>query len=403
MRQPITRRLLTYGALLGCLTAANFVHSTIAESRLVGLAMHQEIGRNIYIGAIHYDELVPRPDNLVGAAGPKVMEYRIIARRTSIRSLMGSILLQGELATGKPPSDSTIEFAGAIMAAVKGSLYAGDSLEIRLNKDASITATLDGLELARTDKREVSDYFLMGWVGERGPSSAFRSSIMNVDIDSSLMSIYSAHAVSQERLAVIVSWSTPLEEPAPEPTVVAQETATSNDIHTATTTLTPPPAEQELQTATVEKSVTTVQDPADEPIQLASLTLTREMIEKAPEGNRVLDAMDAREYSQRLAIFNTEVLHSVHAKIRYPRVAVRRNIQGALELDLSLDKDGNLLDVVVVQSSGHTTLDKSAVKVAADAFNGHPLAEIDPVALAEYSEDGNTLVIPIPVSFILTE
>ena len=116
------------------------------------------------------------------------------------------------------------------------------------------------------------------------------------------------------------------------------------------------------------------------------------------------EIINAMEYSQRLAVFNTSVLRSVYAEIRYPRAAVRRNIQGTLELDLSVDKDGKLLDVSIAVSSGHSSLDKSAIKAANKAFSNKPVQEIDQVARSEYSEEGGeTLIIPIPVSFILTE
>ena len=415
MRKQTKRWLLALSTGLSCLLAANTALSSIAEARLVGLAMHQETGRNIYIGALHYDELVPRPDDIVAAGGPKVMEYRVVARRTSIRSLMGNILLQGELATGTPPDASIIEFAGEIMAAVQGSLYAGDSLEIRLNKDNSTTAALSGVELARTSKREVSDYFLMGWVDEGGPSTKFRSSILSTDIDSSLMSIYSAHAISNERLVVINSWAEPLEVEAPAAVVpppasavaaVTTEASTAS-VQLATTAPALSSAMDEPPAIPESNSMATEQVAVAEPVLLASLSPTQEMILPEPEDTTaavaVVEAMGAMEYSQRLATFNTRILRSVYSHIHYPRAAIRRNIQGTLELDLLVSNEGSVLDITIARSSGHSMLDKSAVKAARKAFEDTPLNEIDQVAITEYSEDGDQLIIPIPISFILTE
>ncbi len=410
MSKQTKRWLLAISVAFSCLLAANTTLSSVGEARLIGLAMHQETGRNIYIGALHYDELVPRPSDIVAAAGPKVMEYRVVARRTSIRSLMGNILLQGELATGMPPNASIIEFAGEIMAAVQGSLYAGDSLEIRLNKDNSSTATLSGLELARTDKREVSDYFLMGWVNEGGPSTAFRSSILSSDIDSSLLSIYNAHATSNERLAVINTWAEPIEAEMPDPAAsavpaVAEVSTASGQLATSIPVLSS--VIDESPTTPETNPVAIKQATAAKPVLLASLSPTQEMILPGPEDKTpaaaAVEAIDAMEYSQRLAIFNTHVLRSVYSHIRYPKSAVRRNIQGTLELDLVVNNKGKLLDINIVRSSGHNMLDKSATKAARQAFKNTPLSEIDQVAIAEYSEDGDQLIIPIPISFILTE
>ncbi|MBE9538691.1 MAG: energy transducer TonB [Proteobacteria bacterium] len=403
MRKQIVRFLLAIGTGLSCLVVANVASAAISEARLIGMAMHHETGRNIYIGALHYDELVPRPDDLMAATGPMAMEYRVVARRTSIRSLMGNVLLQGELATGHPPGASTIEFAGDIMANVKGSLYAGDSLEIRINKDASIVALLGGLELARTKAREVADYFLIGWVGEGGPSTAFRNSILSTEIDRSLMSIYSAHTVSDERLATISAWSEPGDAEAPVAVTVVSAPVAMASAPIEGLVL-PAESKTKLNSADTDTIAgSSVQTGGVEPVLLASLSPSREMMLPEAEDQTAEEAIDAMEYSQRLAEFNTLVLRKVYSHIRYPRAAVRRNIQGTLELDLMVDSEGGVLDITVARSSGHSMLDKSALKAAREAFKEAPLKDIDQVAVAEYSEDGNQLIIPIPISFVLTE
>jgi TonB family protein len=424
MKHYSIRKVLIISAGVCALLAPNLAFTAIEGVRLIGLAMHQDTGRNIYIGALHYDELIPVPNDIVTADGPRSMEYRVVARRTSIRSLMGSVLLQGELATGGAPSQNVSDFAEDIMAAVKGSLYAGDSLEIRLNKDNGVEAILDGQSLASSSDREVSNYFLMGWVGERGPSTAFRSSILATELNSTIQPIYDAHTVSDERIAAIEAWSennnvaatqTNTSSPvavavttkAAASTVptVASAAALSSAPKTASTDLASAPSEMQ-QAAADTTSITPppVQTSASEPILLASAAPTQEMLQPAMTDIDTSEIINAMEYSQRLAVFNMNVLRSVYAEIRYPRAAVRRNIQGTLELDLSVDKDGKLLDVSIAVSSGHSSLDKSAVKAANKAFSNKPVQEIDQVARSEYSEEGGeTLIIPIPVSFILTE
>ncbi len=428
MKDYRIRKALIISAGVCALLATNLAFSAIEGVRLVGLAMHQDTGRNIYIGALHYDELIPVPEDVVAADGPKAMEYRVVARRTSIRSLMGSVLLQGELATGTAPSKTISEFVEDIMAAVKGSLYAGDSLEIRLNKDNTVVAILDGQKLASTTDRQVSNYFLMGWIGERGPSTAFRSSILAPELNPTMLPVYEAHTVSSERIAAIEAWSEKedavainISTPVAVAVAVTSEAADST-VPTIASAAAPLSAENavstdlassstELQEALTDTTIITAQEPSEvqtaltlEPVLLASAAPTQEMIQPVMEDAKASEIIDAMEYSQRLAVFNTSVLRSVYAEIRYPRAAVRRNIQGTLELDLSVGKEGELLDVSIAVSSGHPMLDKSAVKAANKAFSEKPVQEIDQVARSEYSEeDGDKLIIPIPVSFILTE
>ena len=195
--------LLICGSLLA---GSGAVKAASSDFHLVGLAQHQQTGRNIYLGAIYFNQHVPKPADMVGASGPRLMEYRVIARRTSIRSLLGSMILQSEVATGTAPDAATTEFANAILSTVKGSLYAGDSFEVVLSEEDETLAHLNGHEIARADEGSVSDYLLMGWVGERGPSTLFRESMLAQAIDASLLAELEASSFSTQRAAEIAGW-----------------------------------------------------------------------------------------------------------------------------------------------------------------------------------------------------
>ena len=118
-----------------------------------------------------------------------------------------------------------------------------------------------------------------------------------------------------------------------------------------------------------------------------------------PEG---VEALDAMVYSQRLAVFNNMLLRKVYSNINYPRAAVRRSLQGKLEIDMTLNSAGEIQGIEVARSSGHTVLDEAAAKAVKKALKD-PLSDIDPVAVAEYADGDDRLVIPVPVAFILTE
>ncbi|MEH6608288.1 MAG: TonB family protein [Halioglobus sp.] len=423
------RKLLAAGVLGTLISMPTALHAIGPDFRMIGLAVHQETGREIYLGAIHVDKMVPKPSDLVQASGPKVMEYRVVARRTSIRSLLGNILLQGELASGESPSAETADFADMIMSSVQGSLYAGDSLEFLLTADDQTTASLNGYELARIDDGYVFDYLLRGWVDERGPSTAFRASILEDQVSPTLLEAYDAHTASQERLAVVSTWGQP-EEPEPvaveepsvaivddeKPKLVAQveqsEQQTSAtialvDAVVAAADLPQPEPVVTLPELDTSAAVTehTAETTALEPVQLAMASPASAVGELEPAARDLNDiaALDVMEYSQRLALFNSTVLRMVTINIRYPKAAVRRSLQGSLELDLTLQEDGTLNEVVVARSSGYNTLDQAAMRAANKAFKDSTLESIDPVAVAEYGDGGGVLIVPVPVNFILTE
>jgi TonB family protein len=389
---------------------------------MLGLAMHQETGRNIYLGAIYVGTDALNPDNLLEASAPKMMEYRIVARRTSIRSLLGNMLLQSEVAAGYAPSAATAAFADDLLSAVKGSFYAGDSFEITQNKNKHISAQLNGLELVQSKDDGIFDYILMGWIGESGPSTAFRESILRIEADGSMLAAHSAHTPSEGRIALIAGWSA---------TPVAL-TATGGSQSIAATPIDIPAVTQaEVETAPAISLPEQGADPVGDLTQSDSLETDSRLAEILPgkpvqselpvpesaaiamvdgQDESFVDAtvvasngaqsLGVTEYSHRLASFNTALIKLVYSEIQYPRRAVRREIQGALELDITMLEDGSLIQVGIAQSSGHSILDGAAVKAAEKAFKNASLGEIDPVAIAEYGNDGN-LVVPVPVNFIL--
>jgi len=138
---------------------------------------------------------------------------------------------------------------------------------------------------------------------------------------------------------------------------------------------------------------------AAEPVQLASITPTPGLLEELSTA----ESLDIVEYSNRLSQFNTQVLALVTSKLKYPRAAVRRNLQGKLELDLLIAGDGSLLEVEIADSSGHSVLDKSAVRAAQSALKEKGLGDVDPVAVAEYADGSGNIIVPVPVNFVLME
>ena len=226
MGQNLVRGVMLLFICGSLLAGSGAAKAASSDFHLVGLAQHQQTGRNIYLGAIYFDQHVPKPADMVAASGPKLMEYRVIARRTSIRSLLGGMLLQSEVATGAAPDAATTEFANAILSTVKSSLYAGDSFEILLSEEDETLAYLNGHEIARADEGSVSDYLLMGWVGERGPSTVFRASMLADEIDPSLLSDLETGSFSIQRAAEIAGWiGTP--QPGEQPDTVAATTTSA--------------------------------------------------------------------------------------------------------------------------------------------------------------------------------
>ena len=433
---------LTLSLLGFCLPVTGF-GAFDEDMQMVGLAMHQETGRNIFLGALYSDDPAARISNLEQGSGTGVLEHRVVARRTSVRSLLGKLLLQGEVATGKPPGPDTVMFVDDILSLVRGSLYAGDSLTIELTPEATTEASLNGHGLAVSGNQSVFYYFLSAWVGEKGPSTAFRSAILSPSIDSGLMTVYSANDASADRRDEVAGWLRQIEEdsvasldaPTPAGEASAEPVEEEQASDSVAATAEPDSREKDIATAVaagaaaavaastagltaaepvtvevpaVEQVAQVAQEaeaePAVEIAEVAEPAVQLALAAPAAGGIPPVREIDAMDYSRQLGVFNNDIIRRVYSEIRYPRAAVRRSLEGSLELDITLDRSGALVGIEVGQSSGYAMLDKSAMTAATKAFEKKGAGEITAVAIAEYGdrEDG-LVVVPVPVSFILTQ
>ncbi len=62
------------------------------------------------------------------------------------------------------------------------------------------------------------------------------------------------------------------------------------------------------------------------------------------------------------AAFRQQVQAELKRNQSYPRIAQQRGIQGDVGLEISIDNNGNVTNVVVVESSGNDALDRAAIE-----------------------------------------
>ena len=79
----------------------------------------------------------------------------------------------------------------------------------------------------------------------------------------------------------------------------------------------------------------------------------------------------------------------IHGNLKYPPLARKRNIEGAVQFSLLIGKDGTLTDRSLTKSSGSTMLDKAAMELVDSIF---------PLALTHAIDDPVTVRIQIMYS-----
>jgi periplasmic protein TonB len=59
--------------------------------------------------------------------------------------------------------------------------------------------------------------------------------------------------------------------------------------------------------------------------------------------------------------YRNQVAKELKRNQRYPKIAETRGIEGEVKLEISIDQEGNVIDVQVAESSGNDSLDKAAI------------------------------------------
>ncbi|PJE79231.1 hypothetical protein CI610_01802 [invertebrate metagenome] len=86
----------------------------------------------------------------------------------------------------------------------------------------------------------------------------------------------------------------------------------------------------------------------------------QEISEQKQSTQTVLTESKARGLSEEPVLISQPTIVN-QVQPRYPSRCLRRNIEGAVNLELLVNKQGQVIDISILESSGHSQMDKSAV------------------------------------------
>ena len=89
-----------------------------------------------------------------------------------------------------------------------------------------------------------------------------------------------------------------------------------------------------------------------------------------PEDDDKVISLDTRE--SRYASYFARLKHQIEQVWTYPEEAVRRGISGRLTLRFQISKDGNLMNVRLIDNSGYNVLDEAALQAVKTAAPYYP-------------------------------
>lgn len=390
----------------------NYVDNSL---NLNGAAVHSHLQLDYYYAALFSEQTSDNPDSLFAQNNMR-MEFTVLVDEWSKRQFTQywnqSIAINNSDEALDLLDDELVKFNKI----VRNELRRGDRIFISKVPDKGTTLAINGVNMLQSNKEELFTLFLKVWIGQRPPSSGFKSAILGKDgaIDPALVSSYQSLSPSGNRKDEIKSWLkeiTPAKAANTDKQIasqtkkatsvaaikkaakkivasdviatkeVVQKAAVAEQIAIAEPTLTL----ATLKTASVQPTAdtavkdTTTQAAANKDTSVVSAEklapeagsdLTskpnkvepKESSESLVSENTAPAAVEETEADSEnlLLVYHSNLLALTNRKIIYPSSAIQRNRQGKVVLKVLVNRAGEVQDVSYQKKSRYASLNKAA-------------------------------------------
>lgn len=330
--------------------------------KINGLTSYQELNDEMFIAALRVASATNNRADLLTSKQRQQMELRFTASRVSSRRLTRQFLQNLAINNSGDDLDSHADEMVKFSQMFKGKFLEGDQLVIRHIPGKATEVILDDILLGSL-KPSFYPMLLKTWIGSVPPSTEFRDALLgNTAISDSLLASFNQIRPSADRIATIKSWggqamSPELELGAPPAPILMAQTPTL-----AAAVL--PEASTPAKTA--KKKV-----PAPAKSKPKRRNRAVAFDDDKEEGNQTLTiaSIRAQQSYQKLLVQET------WKNITYPKRAIQRSLQGSIRLNVTVNRDGTIKKITVINASKHEMLNKAAIKAINKAAPFPPFSD----------------------------
>lgn len=353
------------------LTFLFFWHTSHAEPMLNGIGVHQELGREIFIGALFSESLSNDPGTLLHNQQPRRMELKIVSPEGITARRFSRLWIEGLAVNSKADAlMAQAENTVAFDAMFKGRLEQNDFVKISHSPGKGVTVSLNDVILGTIKDENFFSMLLATWIGSVPLSSDYRDSLLKVgDVDNALRSRFNAIAPSAARVAEVRAWGTEQEE------LVAKETKSSAPAKSAAKSsarakeelIADKPEVPKLPAVEIEKPVLNVPASAAQAnLSVAASSAPAKPVAAAPARTADDDedegpALTAQTLLAR-QFYVSDAIKKIRSKTKYPQRALDRGQAGNVRVAVVIDRQGNIIGTNILESSQYELLNKEALE-----------------------------------------
>lgn len=338
------------------------------ELPLAGLGLYEYLGEEIYLGA-----LFGAPDsNSYSSATVRKLQMRIVAENLSARRFnrlwLDAIALNSEREERNRLATAIMEFGGML----EMDLRRGDRIDFDyLSAHDLIIFQLNDVVYGEISGADFFQLLLQGWIGPTPPSVQFKEGLTGQQLSPGYMNML-------ERFTTLSPTQTRREE--------VRETIEYMDFRQREVLAREQRLEQErLAQQLLELTAWQQDTQRRQQAVLRSMGETDSMIKEIQSRYLTNQLQLSQEYEQLVSSL-------ISQQMQYPAQASNRQIQGRVLLEVSINRPGYIVGVTLIESSGHSILDETALEIVNGMASLPPIPEKMPAQI---------FTVNIPFNFVL--
>ncbi len=371
--------------------AKNISLSNGETLQLIGIGMHQELRNDIYIGALYGPDGVDDVEQLKSEHVTSRMSLRFMSsysHRKLARHWKEKMAMNNARSQWQPLTNEIVEFSQLFMR----NMQAGDELNLDYIPGQGTNVYLNSTLFKTIENPAFFVTALNVWLGNIPPTKAFKTSIRGLDSETRKQTyieqydslkpvngrfdddlvilnapVVAAAAVSAA--AIVSATTSPIK---------IKKKSSKKSTKTAKKATKKPPAKKKQSTKKAQKKATPSKTTpksskktkiADKPKtelkkppakKVAQVTKKKTPVKIAKTKPKRKDLFDADLIAGSYA---RDLINAIRQHQKYPVKAIRANEQGDVTAKVTIDSNGELLNISLVEKSGSRILDRAAKKI----------------------------------------
>jgi len=376
--------------LAAAVTLALASWQATAAPLLNGVAVHTELGDEQFIAGLYVDSPSDSASKILSADENKRIQVRVLAEDLSSRRFKRMWIEGMAINSSREDLQKNAQKMADFSNMLRVKLIAGDILTVNRSMSDGVTVSLNGTTLGRIEDRTFFDLLLRTWIGSVPLSSGFRSNLLgNGEVSSELLARYQSTRPTDARIATIES-----------AIAASKQEKVAEREKSQTVAINTPPPKDLIEAPKLEAPTLAAIPPpvAPKPTPKISAPEKPKKVAKAKPApkNDIFEDEDEEAFTAASLLSRQLYIGKIKGwaqrELSYPARALRREWEGNVRLDITLDRRGDLISVELAEEADHDVLNKEALRAVEDAAPFPPMPD---------DVKGDTFLFTLPVAFKL--